>query len=190
MAKTYAQISKELEALQIEAERVRKEESAEVIRKISEAISTYGITEQDLFGTSQRAAAKSAGKGARSDGGAPKYADGKGNVWGGMGPRPKWLREALDGGGKLEDFLGGASAEAGKSGSGAAAAEAAPEGGAEASSATSSSRKGGGARAAKKRRASQGFTDGMQSWSGMGPRPGWLKKALAAGRSLDEFRAR
>lgn len=30
--------------------------------------------------------------------------------------------------------------------------------------------------------------DKGNSWSGRGPRPGWLKAAIAAGRSLDEFR--
>lgn len=35
-----------------------------------------------------------------------KYQDGAGNTWSGFGPRPKWLKEGLAGGKKLEDFLG------------------------------------------------------------------------------------
>lgn len=35
-----------------------------------------------------------------------KYQDGAGNSWSGFGPRPKWLREGIAGGKKLEDFLG------------------------------------------------------------------------------------
>ena len=33
-----------------------------------------------------------------------KYRDEAGNVWGGRGPRPQWLRNALASGKKLEDF--------------------------------------------------------------------------------------
>lgn len=33
------------------------------------------------------------------------------------------------------------------------------------------------------------FNDGNgNSWSGRGPRPGWLREALTSGRSIDEFR--
>ena len=35
----------------------------------------------------------------------PKYADGAGNTWGGMGKRPEWIRQALAAGQALEDFL-------------------------------------------------------------------------------------
>ena len=35
----------------------------------------------------------------------PKYADGAGNTWGGMGKRPVWIHEALAAGKSLEDFL-------------------------------------------------------------------------------------
>ncbi|MDE2398009.1 MAG: histone, partial [Burkholderiales bacterium] len=37
-----------------------------------------------------------------------KYSDGKGGTYGGRGPHPKWLRNALAAGAKLEDFLAGA----------------------------------------------------------------------------------
>lgn len=35
-----------------------------------------------------------------------KYQDDAGNSWSGFGPRPKWLKEGIAGGKKLEDFLG------------------------------------------------------------------------------------
>ena len=39
-------------------------------------------------------------------------------------------------------------------------------------------------------RSSAQFSDGSGNvWSGRGPRPRWLREALAAGRSIDEFRA-
>ncbi|NUZ08969.1 H-NS family nucleoid-associated regulatory protein [Piscinibacter koreensis] len=190
MAKTYAQVSKELQALQAEADKLMKQEASEVIRKIKEAIATYELTEQDLFTSGRRGAAKPAAKKKdKRSSNVPKYADGSGNVWGGMGPRPKWLRDALSGGKKLEDFLNG----------GASGGAAAQQGGEQDSSATQ--RDGAEPEAArrsapaKKARAKNSgnkkpaFTDGTQTWSGMGPRPGWLKKALAAGRTLEEFRA-
>ena len=46
-----------------------------------------------------------------------KYGDGQGNVWGGRGPRPAWLREALAQGRTLEEFaLAGSAASAGDAG--------------------------------------------------------------------------
>ncbi len=35
-----------------------------------------------------------------------KYRDDAGNSWSGFGPRPKWLKEGIASGKKLEDFLG------------------------------------------------------------------------------------
>jgi DNA-binding protein H-NS len=40
---------------------------------------------------------------------APKYRDKKGNVWAGRGATPVWLREAIKGGAKHDDFLIGKS---------------------------------------------------------------------------------
>jgi DNA-binding protein H-NS len=151
MAKTYAQISKEIQAMQAEAERIRNREVAEVVSRITEAIRTYGLTEQDLFGSSRKGAGTKVAakkKSARS-GGAPKYSDGAGNSWGGMGPRPRWLREALASGKKLEDFLGGnAAAREPQHESGTASQDAA----ATSSSAAASSKRAPGKKAAAKKR--------------------------------------
>jgi len=35
----------------------------------------------------------------------PKYRDKEGNQWAGRGAQPVWLRDALKGGAKIEDFL-------------------------------------------------------------------------------------
>lgn len=57
------------------------------------------------------AAAKGAAKKASTKAVAKKaskanYQDDAGNSWSGFGPRPKWLKEGIAGGKKLEDFLG------------------------------------------------------------------------------------
>lgn len=107
MSKTYANIAKQIETLQKQANDLRKKELAEVIAGIKEAMAVYGLTAEDIgLGRKKRGpkpgAAKKAGrKGASS----AKYSDGAGNTWGGRGPRPLWLREALDAGKALEDFL-------------------------------------------------------------------------------------
>jgi DNA-binding protein H-NS len=51
------------------------------------------------------AAKKAPAKAAAKKAAKPKYQDGTGNSWSGFGPRPKWLREGIAGGKKLEDFL-------------------------------------------------------------------------------------
>lgn len=116
MAKTYASIHAQIERLRAEAESLRKKEVAGVIARIREAIEHYGITAEEL-GLSTR--------GRRAERGAPakhgksfatsqaKFADGQGNVWGGRGPRPAWLRDALAAGRQVEEFaVGGTSSRA------------------------------------------------------------------------------
>lgn len=105
--RTYADINKEIEALQKQAERVRQEEVAGVVARINETIATYGLKPGDLdFGSPRvgkkrkTASANGATKTKKS-----KYGDGTGNVWSGRGPRPRWLREALEQGKQLADFL-------------------------------------------------------------------------------------
>ncbi|AEF88731.1 histone family protein nucleoid-structuring protein H-NS [Delftia sp. Cs1-4] len=111
-ARTYADITKEIESLQKEAQEVRKKEVAEVIGRINEAIAFYGLRPADLRFTGKRAGAKpNAGDATKK---APaqrktlqaKYRDDKGNAWSGRGPRPRWLREALEQGRTLEEFAG------------------------------------------------------------------------------------
>ncbi|TFY99896.1 H-NS family nucleoid-associated regulatory protein [Ramlibacter rhizophilus] len=112
--KTYAEIQDEIVRLQREAEEAREAELAEVIEKINKAIEVYGLRASDLNfpasnGVAPRgrraAAAPRAGKRGGRKGAAAKYRDAQGNVWGGRGPRPQWLRDALASGKTLEDFL-------------------------------------------------------------------------------------
>jgi DNA-binding protein H-NS len=53
-------------------------------------------------GAAKKASTKAAAKKAAK----AKYQDDAGNSWSGFGPRPKWLKEGIAGGKKLEDFLG------------------------------------------------------------------------------------
>lgn len=112
MAKSYEQIQKQIEALQAEAEKLRRKEIGDVIARIRSAIDHYGITAADLgFGAGAKAKA-GAGKTGRKKPGRPAakpkapaaYADANGNTWAGRGKRPDWLRQELANGRTLEEF--------------------------------------------------------------------------------------
>jgi DNA-binding protein H-NS len=115
MTKTYAQVMKQIESLKSEAENLRRKEVDGVVRRIKDAIDFYGLTAADLgLGAPgarravRKRAAKPAAKTRRSAGRgtarAARYRDEQGNTWGGRGPRPRWLREALASGKSLQDF--------------------------------------------------------------------------------------
>lgn len=114
MTKTYEQLKKQIEALSQQAEVLRRKEVAGVVERIKEAIDAYGLSAADLGfapasgGGVKVAAKKGKARGARvraaGAGAQPRYRDGAGNVWGGRGPRPRWLREAIAAGRKLEEF--------------------------------------------------------------------------------------
>ncbi|MBT2323945.1 H-NS histone family protein, partial [Variovorax paradoxus] len=92
-----------------------------------------------------------------------KYSDGQGNSWSGMGKRPYWLRDALAAGRTLEEF---------------------------ATAGVSSKPKSTKLKASKKKESKVVYRDQAgNTWSGMGPRPRWLKEALDAGKTLDEMTA-
>jgi len=107
MAKTYAQIQKQIAELQREAEKLRRDEVDAVIARIKEAIQVYGLTSEDL-GLSGAVKAKSrptrTTAKATTKSRSAKFRDSEGNEWSGRGPRPKWLRAALAAGRSLEDF--------------------------------------------------------------------------------------
>jgi DNA-binding protein H-NS len=114
MTKSYLQIVKQIETLKVEAEKLRKQEVDGVIKRIREAIEHYGLTAADLGlgiraaakGKSPVAAKKRRGKGkAAKTAAVVKFRDEAGNTWGGRGKRPQWLRDALNGGKQLSDFL-------------------------------------------------------------------------------------
>jgi DNA-binding protein H-NS len=170
MPKTYSHLMKEIEALQAEAENLRRREVEEVIARIKEAVEVYGLTTEDLFGDAgrKRRTPVKAERSRKAGGGAPRYSDGKGNVWGGRGPRPQWLRAALAAGKQLSDFETKGPSNA--NGSSASARKAMGRKG----------KRGGGV----KYRDDAGHT-----WSGFGPKPRWFKEALAAGRTPEDLRA-
>ena len=112
MATSYAQLQKQIEALQSQAAKVKSVEVAGVVKRIRDSVAMYGLTPQDIFGSrAVTPRAKAIGKkgGGKGDAvAAAKYVDGKGGIWGGRGKRPRWLQEALAAGRKLEDYLAGA----------------------------------------------------------------------------------
>ncbi len=124
MPKSLKQVLSQIEKLQKEAESLRSKEISGVVARIREAIDHYGLTPEELFGSSaksagrgrragkaatatkpgRKAAGKSAGSG-RPSMGSPKYHDGAGRTWTGVGKRPNWFKDALAAGKKAEDLL-------------------------------------------------------------------------------------
>lgn len=100
MARSLSRIRDQITRLQQEAAAIQNE----VVDRVRKEIAKFGLTAEQLFGkTPSRRGAGPAKKAGRS----AKYADGTGNTWAGMGPRPAWLRQALEAGQALEDFLVG-----------------------------------------------------------------------------------
>lgn len=112
MAKSLSQIQNQIQKLQKEAEAIR----SAVVARIRKEMAQHGLTVEDLLaearstfvGNGRRAKSKAASTKP------PKYADGAGNTWGGMGKRPGWIREALEAGRSLDEFLLGAVRKAAK----------------------------------------------------------------------------
>jgi DNA-binding protein H-NS len=166
MARSYAQLQQQIQKLQIEAEKLRHAETQGVIDRIKTAIDHYGLTSDHLFGAAPKVRA------AKASNGAAKYSDGQGRTWSGKGKRPNWLREAIASGRSLDDFT--AAAPARQSANGAMPAK--PEKPAK-------------SRKLKKRATRVIFRDSAgNTWSGMGPRPRWLKAAIASGQSEESLR--
>lgn len=115
MSKSYSQVIKQIEALKVEAEKLRRKEVGDVVARIREAITHYGLTAADLgLGTKAAKASKAAkpsaapAKKRQAKAGKPapvvKFRDEAGRSWGGIGKRPQWLRDALAAGKTLDDF--------------------------------------------------------------------------------------
>jgi DNA-binding protein H-NS len=163
---SYLQLQKQIEALQKQADSVRAEEIAGVIAKIKDAISTYDLSPQDLFGARAMVRKGRGVMGRTKSSLDAKYADGNGGTWVGRGPRPLWLREALAAGHSLEEF--------------------AIDGAAASGVARTAGRKS----SAKKTAKRTGYKDDAgNSWSGFGRQPAWLKEALASGKTLEDLQA-
>ena len=117
MAKSYADIEKQIAALRAQADALKAKEAADVIAKIKVAIKRYQLTATDLGlgpgSKAKRAPAvrppasrtrTSPAKGRKLGKVPVKYKDKNGNTWTGRGNQPVWLREAIKGGAKLESF--------------------------------------------------------------------------------------
>ncbi|MBK9359726.1 MAG: H-NS histone family protein [Rubrivivax sp.] len=111
MAKTYEQLQRQIASLQAEAEKLRRKELGEVIGRIREAVSFYGITAEDL-GLDAKSSARPKAKGRAKPGrqaakgaqAAVAFRNEAGQTWGGRGKRPQWLRDALAAGHTLDEF--------------------------------------------------------------------------------------
>ncbi|RYG57659.1 MAG: H-NS histone family protein [Alphaproteobacteria bacterium] len=99
MPKTLSTILSQIERLQKEAASMQ----SEVIARMKKEIAEFRITPDQLFDGADFSATGTRVK-SKAKGREPKYADGSGNTWGGMGKRPDWLRQALQAGKSLEDF--------------------------------------------------------------------------------------
>ncbi|MGJ7531369.1 H-NS family nucleoid-associated regulatory protein [Variovorax sp. GB1P17] len=165
--KSYAQIQRQIETLQRQADELRAQEVEGVVARIKEAIAHYGLTAEQLgYGATLRVTRTKAQK--VSGANAPAYSDGLGNTWGGRGPRPQWLRTAIAEGKSLQDFASSRSSVPAKARKASKNAKAMP---------------------AKKRSATTYRDEAGNTWSGFGPRPRWLREALEAGQTLEQLAA-
>jgi DNA-binding protein H-NS len=174
MGQTYLQIQQQIEKLQRQAELLRAREIKGVVDRIKVAIEHYGLTAQQLgLSSGGKATRKAKDKAGPIAATTAKFSDGKGNVWVGRGPRPHWLRDALSAGRTLEEF----SADAQSQGAPAATA----------GKPVVAARR---AKQVKPASTIRYRDEAGHAWSGRGPKPGWLKAALDAGKSLEDFAAR
>ena len=121
MTKTYTQLQKQIAKLQKEAESVKAKEVAGVVGRIKVAIAHYGLTPDVLFpapGANGLKAVKApeapkaakvakvakVAKAAKKAPSKPKYTDGAGNTWTGIGKRPRWFLAAVEGGKMPKDL--------------------------------------------------------------------------------------
>ncbi|WP_395699600.1 H-NS family nucleoid-associated regulatory protein [Aquabacterium sp.] len=117
MAKSLAQIQKQIEALQREADAIKASEKSGVVARIKEAITHYGITAAELglgkggvrgprgpYKKRAKSGAPAAKKAGKKPNGVVKYRDDAGNTWSGRGPKPRWFKAALEAGKKPEDL--------------------------------------------------------------------------------------
>lgn len=75
--------------------------------KFASSAPVAAVTESSKPPAAKKGAAKKAWtKAVAKKAARAKYQDDAGNSWSGFGPRPKWLKEGIAGGKKLEDFLG------------------------------------------------------------------------------------
>ena len=106
MSTSLAKIKSQIAKLQQQAATIE----TGIVARIKAEIAKHGLTVEQLFGTSSngrvaRAFAKPKAVAKFGASKPAKFADGSGNTWGGMGKRPQWIRDALEAGKSLDDFL-------------------------------------------------------------------------------------
>ena len=108
--KTYSAMLKHIADLQQQAEAMRLKEAAGVIKRVQEAMQVYGLTVEDLKKKPKPTPKEEPRVVKKTRGGRPgkrsaKYADTNGNTWAGDGSMPVWLREQVEQGKSIEEFL-------------------------------------------------------------------------------------
>ena len=109
MAKSLAQLEKQIQQLQREADALRSKEVASVIERVKIAIAHYNLTPEDLFGAKRPGRKKQASKATGSSAAKrppapPKYRGEAEQTWSGIGKRPNWFKAALADGKKPEEL--------------------------------------------------------------------------------------
>ena len=108
MARTLAQVQKQIEKLEKEAELLKANEVAGLVQRIKTAIDFYELTPEDLFGGGKKSSAKrekAAVKKIKKSPAPAKYRDKQtSKTWTGHGKRPGWFVEAIEGGMKAEEM--------------------------------------------------------------------------------------
>jgi DNA-binding protein H-NS len=101
---TYLELKEQAEKLMAQAEELRSKERAEAVAEIKQKMQTYEITAQDLGFSGPGLSRQQRRKDSR-DTKAPKYRGPDGQSYaGGRGQKPKWLKDALAQGKRLEEF--------------------------------------------------------------------------------------
>lgn len=177
MAQSYIQIQRQIEALQQRAEKLKAQEVAGVVDRIKTAIAHYGLTVEQLgLGSTRKMPREQRGAKVETPKTAAKYSDGQGNEWGGRGPRPRWLRDAVASGKSLDDFSSHVQTPSSPEANGKVKTKAKAKAKAK-------------TKPQSKRKAQQYRDESGNTWSGFGPKPRWLKDAIASGATLEQFTA-
>lgn len=97
---TYAQLKKQIEQLAKKAEAALRAEKDEVLAKVRDAVSSFSLTAEEVFGTKTKKAKNAKAATVRrvpKGAGQAKYADPKtGATWSGFGRAPAWIASAKD----------------------------------------------------------------------------------------------
>lgn len=93
---THAELVKQIQELQAQADAVRREEVAAVVSQIHALMAQYNLTIEDVGG---RKAAKAPGKKIP-----PKYINEDGETWTGQGRPPRWITDAQAAGRDINEF--------------------------------------------------------------------------------------